>query len=84
MKAVIKGCPNLSHLSISILHNFELKNCDIAHVCQQLKNLRKCHVRLTARSEEAHNKCIEWKEALEKKCQHVVKVDIRKTFTTGT
>ena len=29
LRAVIKECPNLCYLNVSIVHNFELKNCDI-------------------------------------------------------
>jgi len=79
LRALIKECPNLCNLNISILHSFDLKNCDIADICQQLKNLRKCYVRLTPRSMKAHNKCIEWKEALEKKCHGIVTIDVQRT-----
>jgi len=52
LRAVVKGCPNLLNLNMSILHNYELKNYEIADVCQKLKNLRKCHVRLKTKKQK--------------------------------
>ena len=80
LRALIKECPNLCYLNISIIHNFELKNCDIVSACEQLKSLRKCYVRLAPRGKKGYNRCIEWKEPLVERYPDIVTIDVRTTY----
>ena len=69
LRALSKGCPTLSNLSIFVGDVFQVKNNDTFHICQQFKKLRKCQITYEPRSNEALQHYLEWKKIFDEKIQ---------------